>query len=400
MYVVELDRPWEEAPFESPFDLQGFTITHVDEIEKIRKLCRFVYIDPDLGVGATRYLSDEHNLSALDSLVKKTAHVMPLEEFYPEQATVKEELDRAQEIMSDTREVYDKVIQDLQAGTVADMQAVKKTVDSLVQSVLRNPAAAAWLVRLKHRDESSYSHAISVCVMALTLGRFLGLPKEELQTLGVATLLQDLGKVKLPTDLLSKKEELSKTERELIKKHVDISVLLVREMEDIPKDVVDIVSSHHERYDGSGYPRKFSRTQINTLSVIAGLIDTYEAITADRPHRPAKTSFQALMELYEQRDMGFPGGLVEQFIQCVGIFPVGSFVQLNSDEVGVIVSRNRVHQLKPRVMILIDSNGQKLSEPQTVDLAEQHLPSSEVQRSIKKIVDAKEYDLDPAQFFF
>ncbi len=400
MYVVELDRPWESVPFEEPFDLQGFTITTVDEIARLQELCRYVYIDPELGVGAAKYLSEELNLTDLDSLVKKTADAIPLQDFYPEQVTVEEELNQAQEILQDSRAVYDKVVQDIQAGNIADTKAVKKVVNSLVESVLRNPAATAWLVRLKHRDETSYSHAISVCVMALTLGRFLGLPKNDLETLGVAALLQDLGKVKLPTELLSKVGELTRQEREMIKKHVDISVLLVNSMNDVPKEVVDVVASHHERFDGSGYPRKFSRSQIDTLAAIAGLVDSYEAMTADRPYRKAKTSFQALMELYEERDKIFPGGLVEQFIQCIGIFPVGSFVELNSGEIGVVVSRNRVQQLKPRVMVLIDPQRERMPQPQAIDLAAQYLLPAKTPRIITKIVDPEKYDLDPSQFFF
>ncbi len=400
MYVVELDRPWESVPFESPFDLQGFTITTVDEIVRLQELCRYVYIDPELGVGAARYLSEEHNLTELGGLVKKTADALPLQDFYPEQVTVEEELNRAQEILEDSRAVYDKVIQDIQAGNVTDTKAVKNVVNSLVESVLRNPAATAWLVRLKHRDAASYSHAISVCVMALTLGRFLGLPKKDLETLGVAALLQDLGKVKLPQELLSKVGELNRKEREALKTHVDISVLLVNSMEDVSNKVANIVASHHERFDGSGYPRKFSRSQIDTLAAIAGLVDSYEAMTSERPYRKAKTSFQALMELYEERDKTFPGGLVEQFIQCIGIFPVGSFVELNSGEIGVVVSRNRVQQLKPRVMILVDPSGEKMSQPQAIDLAAQYLVPAKTPRIITKIVEPEQYDLDASQFFF
>ncbi len=400
MYVVELDRPWESAPFEPPFDLQGFTITSVDEITRIQELCRYVYIDPELGVGAARYLTEELNLSDMDSLVKKTADVMPLEDFYPEQATVAEEIDRAQEILEDTRQVYNKVMEDMQAGEVTNIKAVKNVVSSLVESVLRNPAASSWLVRLKHRDQRSYSQAISVCVMALTFGRFLGLSKKDIDTLGVATLLQDVGKAKLPAELLAKETPLTAKERQMIKRHVDISVMLVTNMEDVPREVIDIIASHHERYDGSGYPKRFSRSQISVLAAISGLVDSYEAMTSERPYRKPKTPFQALMELYEERDRLYSGGLVEQFIQCIGIFPVGSFVQLNSGEVGVVVSRNRVQQLKPRVMVLINAEGQTISPPRAIDLAADYASSTDMPTMITRMVDAVDYNLDPSQFFF
>ncbi len=400
MYVVELDRPWDSAPFETPFDIQGFTISNKEDLEKIKNLCRYVYIDPTLGVGAKRYLSDGFKRLDVLDVVEESAHrVVPIQEFYPELATVDEEIDRAQSVLNDTRRIYERVLEDIRTRKITNTNSVKNIVGSLVESVIRNPAATAWLVRLKLRHEAHYSHAISVCVLSLAFGRFLGLPKKELNTLGMATLLQDLGKAQLSENLLLKTEPLSQNEWELIKRHVDISALLLTTMKRIPKPVHEVVVAHHERYDGSGYPRGLSKTQISVLSYVAGLVDSYEAMTSNRPYREAKTSFQALMELYEEREQRFPGALVEHFIQCVGIFPVGCFVKLNSGEVGVVVKRNRLQQLKPTVMLLIDRDGVQLTEPTTIDLAGQQLSSFELPKAISKTIDPAEFHLDPSQFF-
>jgi HD-GYP domain-containing protein (c-di-GMP phosphodiesterase class II) len=208
-----------------------------------------------------------------------------------------------------------------------------------------------------------------------------------------------VGKIKVPIGLLEKKGPLAQCEREEVQKHVHYSVLMLKSMEDINKDIIEIVWSHHERYDATGYPRRLSMSQISTSAFISGLADSYEAMMSARPYRETKTSFQALMELYQQRDQAFPGGLIEQFIQCVGIFPVGSFVALNTKEVGVVVQRNRVQQLKPRVMILIDKNGNRLAQPFTVDLSAQHLLPSKTPRVIKKIANPNEYGLNTSEFF-
>ncbi len=399
MYIVELDCPWESAPFEPPFDLQGFTIQKMEELKKVQGLCRHVYIDPELGVGSTRYISEAYTERDVERVLEQTSDSIPLQDFYPELTPVEEEIDRAQEILNDTHALYDRVTKDIQAGNVVDSRSAQNVVSALVESVLRNPAATAWLVQLKYRDEQSYSHAISVCVLALTLGRFLGLPRNEMNHLGMATLLQDVGKLKLPMKLLNKRHPLTDKERELVKSHVDISVLILKSMEDMTKEIVEIVATHHERFDGSGYPRAYTKTQIGTLAFIAGLADSFEAMVSERPYRGAKTPFQALMELYEERDSAFPGGLIEQFIQCVGIFPVGSFVQLNTNEVGVVVHRNQVQQLKPRVMVLTDDQGNQVPQPYTIDLSAQYLLPSKTPRMISRIVDPKEYDLDPTEFF-
>ncbi len=399
MYVAELDRPWEAAPFEPPFDLQGFVIRKIEELERVQTLCRYVYIDPNLGLGSTKYLSESYTDEDMAHMVEQITHHVSLNEFYPELIPVEEEYERAQEILNDTHEVYQRVVKDLDAGKTVSGKSVEEVVGALVQSVLRNPAATAWLVQLKHRDESSYAQAISVCVLALSFGRFLGLPIKDMHYVGIAALLQDVGKIKIPITLLEKTEPLTGVERQRVRQHVDYSLLMLRSMEEVNKEVLEIVWSHHERFDGTGYPRRLSKSRINTLAFITGMADSYEAMMSERPYRETKTSFEALMELYGQRDKSFPGGLVEQFIQCVGIFPVGSFVKLNTKEVGIVVHRNRVQQLKPRVMILIDRHGNKLSHPQTIDLAAQYLLPTKTPRIITSIADPKEYDLNPTEFF-
>jgi HD-GYP domain-containing protein (c-di-GMP phosphodiesterase class II) len=399
MYVAELDRSWESAPFESPFDLQGFTIQNVEELLKVQKLCRYVYIDPNLGVGAKRYLSDEHQFNSAIHIIQETAAAAPLEEYYPEKMPIEKEMVRATEILDDTRRVYDQVLRDIESGNKVDTSTVKNVVGTLVESVLRNSSAASWLVRLKKQDETAYSHSISVCVLGLTLGRFLGLSTKQLNVLGMATLLQDIGKLSIPRYLLSKVERLDASEFELIKQHVHKSISVIRSMDDVSNQIIAVTAAHHERFDGTGYPRGLSRSEIDPLSSIAGLVDTYEAMIANRPYRRAKTGFEALMELYDERDRAHPGGLIEQFIQCVGIFPVGGFVKLNTGEIAVVVQRNQIVQLKPRVMILTDPKGNKLPHPQTLDLSAQFVLPARMPRMISKIVDPKDCHIDPQELF-
>ncbi len=399
MYVSELDRSWESAPFESPFELQGFTIQNVEELLKVQKLCRYVYIDPNLGVGAKRYLSDQHQFNSAVNILQETAAAAPLEEYYPEKEPVEREMARATEILNDTRRVYDQVIRDIVSGNTVNTDAVKNVVGTLVESVLRNSSAASWLVRLKKQDETAYSHSISVCVLGLTLGRYLGLSKKKLNVLGMATLLQDIGKLSIPSYLLVKAERLDTKELELIKLHVHKSISVIRSMGGMSNEIVTVTGAHHERFDGTGYPRGLSRSEINPLGSIAGLADTYEAMTANRPYRRAKTGLEALMELYDERDRAHAGGLIEQFIQCVGIFPVGGFVKLNTGEVAVVVQRNQIVQLKPRVMILTDSKGEKVPHPQNLDLAAQFVLPGRMPRFISKIVDPKDYQIDARELF-
>ena len=196
MYVVELDRPWTKAPFESPFELQGFTIRNIEELDKVRNLCSYVYIDPTLGAGAKRYLPDDTPMKDIFDVM----HTLPQHEsdVYKETSTFTQELDTASQVLDDCEQVYERMVEVLTEGGEVDMETIKGAMTSLVGSVIRNPAAASWLVRLKRGDATTYSHSIAVCVLALAVGRFLGLPRNQMENLGLAALLQDIGKIRMP----------------------------------------------------------------------------------------------------------------------------------------------------------------------------------------------------------
>lgn len=399
MYVVDLDRPWILAPFEPPFDIQGFTLRQVDEINKVQDLCRYVYIDPTLGRGAQRYLTDGQHLKDIASVFASLSSTSLPSKQYNDRTTLQEEVPYARQILVDTNELYLKIVNNLGHSTKAIEEDVKNVVSGLVESVIRNPEALSWLVGLKQKDTNTYIHAISVAVLALTLGRYLGLPKDRLNILGTATLLQDIGKMALPDDLLTKTERLALDDWDTLQEHVGHSVDMLENSKHYNIEIIHTVRLHHERYDGSGYPQKLSGNQIPLLSTISGIVDCYQAGTSPRPYREAKTSFEVLMELYSERDGAFPVGIIEQFIQCVGIFAIGSFVKLNTKEIGVVVRRNQVQQLKPKVMILIDRDGQQVENSETIDLAAQYLEQNQQPRLIAAVVDPKSYDLDPAEFF-
>lgn len=398
MFVAALDKRWEDAPFEHPFQLQGFKVRNNDELKRVQDECEHVYIDPTQGIGAARYVEDEQNLTNFVQKFEELVHKKP-PSTYQDRATVQEEVPRARQIVDDTWHVYERVISEIKSGKTVDTKSVERVVGSLVDSIVRNQTALGWLVRLKQQSDVAYDQSISVCVMALTFGRYLGLPRDELNILGSAALLQDIGKIHLPRELLDKAEALTAEEMKLIRRHVDMSVVMLRKQSELSPKVIDIVYAHHERFDGSGYPRGLEKKQIGILSTIAGLVDSYEAMLAERPYREARTSFQALMEIYEERDRAFSNAMVEQFIQCVGIFPVGSFVQLTTGEIGIVVYRDRIQQLKPKVMILMDKEGERVANPETINLATQNVPPGTVPKLVNKVVDPRIYDLDPNEFF-
>jgi len=235
--------------------------------------------------------------------------------------------------------------------------------------------------QLKEKSDYTHSHALDCSVFMMVFGRFLEMSREDIALLGHLGLLQDVGKVRLPTTLLEKRERLSEDELVLLRKHVEHSADILRETPQLPPNLAELALLHHERYDGSGYPKKLHGEAIGVVGSIAGIVDTFAALSARRPYADALAPSTALSILYKHRGTLFDGFLVEQFIRCIGIFPIGSVVELNSGETGIVVAQNLAKRLQPRVMVIQDAAGNALKPQKLVDLSrEPKAPSGEPYR--------------------
>jgi HD-GYP domain-containing protein (c-di-GMP phosphodiesterase class II) len=206
--------------------------------------------------------------------------------------------------------------------------------------------------------------------------------------LGMLGLLQDVGKVRLPPELLNKKDPLSEAELNVCKSHVRHSVAILKETTGLPPDLPALAALHHERVDGSGYPKGMKGPEIGLFGGIAGLIDCFDALTGPRPYGQALPPSNALNMLYDWREIQFDGPLVEQFIQCIGIYPVGALVELYSGEVGIVIAQNPVMRLLPRVMVVLDSKGQPIKPARTIDRAQ-----------VKRTLEKGSVPIDPSEYF-
>ena len=358
MYVAELDRPW----LETPFHFQGFPITSDDQIDQLKKHCKTVFIDLE------KSLWDEHR--APSGVEDKALHGPTA---YPQVTRVEEELNVAKEVYSALEGSIQGCLESLKANASFEVEPLKVAVRSMTRSIVRNPDAMMLLFRIKQQGGEEFNRAVDTAIHMITFGRFLGFPGERLLLLGTAGLLLNIGKVKLPDEILLKKEPLTADELALAKEHVRHSVELVGPARGLPEGVQKIVAEHHERLDGSGYPAGLSGRQISVDSAIAGLIDTYSALTSMRPYAEQLSPSNALGALYKVRGKQFSETLVENFIQCIGIYPVGSAVALNSGEVGIVIAQNLTRRLQPRVMVVLDRDSHPvphlildlMSEPKT-----------------------------------
>lgn len=391
MYVSELDRPWREADVL----FQGFYVNTLEQIEELRSKFRYVYVDVwrNGQPGATANNDTE---DALDGELRKICGHPKRDNVYRDATSVEEELVIAQEVHKQASETVAEIMRHLQVGHTLKLAMIHNVVTDLMQSILRNPDAFSWLTHLKKKDGYSYIHAVDSCALAITFGRHLGLPRESLISLGTGALLFDVGKTRLPDGLLNKPGRLSPEEYQVMKKHVAYGVEIVAHISHSGMEMVDMVRAHHERFDGSGYPNGFRGADIPLFGRIAGILDCYDAITSDRSYQRAISPHQALRVLYNARDKAFQEELVEQFIQCLGVYPTGSLVELVSGEVAIVVAQNRVRRLRPKIMLILGHDKVALNNFETVDL-DRETPGKTLE--IARVLDSGTYGINPKEYY-
>jgi len=394
MYVSRLDRPW----LETRYLFQGFYISDTSDIEELHQHCEYVFIDPERGESARRPLQTIVHKIPRDKLVevfkKATGH-----ERYPVVTSVEEEIGACRESRRQALDVVTNVLDQLKAGHTIKLHSVRKAVSSMIASIVRNPDALFWLARLKDKDNYAYAHCVDACGLAVAFGRHLGFSKPELENLAVGALLFDIGKLQLPDGLLTKPGRLTDTEYRLIQRHVEFGVKMVGEMEGVNKEVLAIVLHHHERHNGTGYPRGIPGHQIPVNGRIAALVDCYDAITSERAYCSALSSYDAVQLIYEWRDKDFQVDMVEQFIQCIGIYPTGTVVELNTGEVGIVLAQNRVRRLRPKVMLVLDKDKIVYGFNPTLDLIEDPLDDAGKLIEIRHPLAPGSYGINASDFY-
>jgi HD-GYP domain-containing protein (c-di-GMP phosphodiesterase class II) len=395
MYVSELDRPWTDTPFM----FQGFILNDEKQLETIKKFCKKVTIDlekgsdlPDRSQLKTGPLKPRSNVESVLASIKKKVT-------YKETVSVDQELPVARAVQSRNEVVVQDMFIALQAGKALDAPRVKEAVTSMTDSVVRNPDAMLLLAKMKEKGGHTLDRAMGVSIYMITFGRFLQLPREQLDLLGMVGLLQDIGKTRVPEDVLNKREPLSNVELAVARSHVSHSVDILKETTGFPPELPGLAALHHERYDGSGYAKGLKGVEIGLFGSIAGMVDCFDALTHPRPYAEPLAPSNALSMLYNWRDSRFDRPLVEQFIQCIGIYPVGALVELNSGDIGIVIAQNMVRRLQPRVMVVIDAKGNRLNPQLILDLARDPMMNKETPYRIKRTLEKGSVAIDSSEFF-
>jgi len=407
MYIAELDRPW----LETPFMFQGFELTSQEALDKLRELCRYIWIDTDQGkdyippprsgraaFARMQQLADE-DVRIREKIRRLVVAPLPRaqRQTYVDRSSFEDEIIQAKSIHADTREIITGVIHDAKRGKAIDIQMAGKAVARMVDSVIRNPDALVCLSHLKEVSEYTALHSIRTCILALAFGRHLALSRDELQVLGLGAMLHDIGMIKVPEEILNKQSELTASEFDTMAKHVTWGLEILRTAGDLPPGALEVVAQHHERGDGSGYPNQRKSGSITPAGYIGAIVDVYDAITSDRHYNTGLSAEDALKRIYEWREKDFDAPLVEDFIRCMGIFPIGSLVELSTGSIGVVITINRARRLKPKVALALTASKTPYSARIVTDLME-HTDGHGREIKISRVLPAGTHGVNPMKY--
>lgn len=394
LYVAEPDRPWNEVPVM----FQGFVIDNDEDLKVLREYCSFVYVEEARSRDAA-YSDLEANLQGPETEGNADPGQTDISaaigtERHPDKDRFARRVRAAARTRSEAIDFLHQSWEDARMGRSVRTQQARRVVENMAAQVSSNASASMWLTNLKKKDEYTSAHSVNVCVLTLAFGMYLGLRGTQLQNLGLGALLHDVGKVNQPPQILHKQAPLNAQDWEIVQRHPDEGAEILSKNKDVPSEVLEIARMHHERIDGKGFPRGLTDVEIPDHVRIVALVNLYDSLTTDRPYRPGRPADEVLQDLYNESERTVGAKLVQEFIHCVGIFPVGSLVELDNGALGVVVGSSPESRLRPTVLLVQTPDGQAYDKRLLLNLAAEPEVKGPSARYIRHVVNPARYDID------
>ncbi len=304
------------------------------------------------------------------------------------------EINQASNLYQQAKTIQSKAFDNMKAGAPIDTDSVQEAATGLIDSVFRNQDALACMTRMRVKNEYLMEHSINVAIIMTIFAKHLKLEQEVIQQLATGAMLMDLGMIAVPGNILNKKGELTPEEREKVEQHVNMGHKVLSKAKGLSPISLEVVQDHHENLDGSGYPNNKTAEQLSLYAKMAKIVDCYDAITADRVYQAAKTPVSAFKILRSESGTSFDPELVNEFIKCMGIHPVGTLVKMKSNKLGIVIKSNPVNPISPSVNVFYSVGNKCYIEPKIVDLSAKGC-NDEIDRSVKP----EDFKVDMIRFF-
>ncbi len=364
MYVSDFNAGW----LSHPFAFNSMKISCDAEVAKVLQAgIKDLYIDTSKGldVGDAAPTLHEAKQESARQMEKMAEVEKPRQ---PEaRVSLAEEMMRARATYGEATRIIRSIMDDIRLGQQFDVAVAKPVVEKIAASVMRNNNAMMTMRRLKSLDDYTFLHSVSVCAMLTSFAKVMEM--ESMHDLALGALLHDVGKMRVVGAVLNKPKSLSEEEYRHMKSHVVLGSDLIRQLPGIPALALEPLEQHHERYDGSGYPKGLKGEEITLAGRMAAIVDVYDAITSDRVYRKGLSPAAAVQKLFEWSKFHFDPALMQIFLKSIGIYPVGSFVRLESGRMGVVIEQSDQHLLTPVVRVMYDGKRQHYMQPELVDLS-------------------------------
>ena len=390
MFVSELDRPW----LETRFWFQGFILRNQQDILAVQEQCNFVYID--VRKQSTVIPSFSSRPASIPE--KKPVFFNPVQKNRSD-VFLKQQVNHAEILHRHTSKVVKSFMEEAKFGRTINTVLAKKSVTTYVDTLFEAPNTLMLMTKLKAQDSYTAQHSMNVCIFSLALGRQLNLSRSELNNLGLCGLMHDMGKMRIPYEILTKPYHLTVEERQIMETHTTEGSRILMNTTAIYKEVVEVAYMHHERLDGIGYPRQLKASQITPYAQMVAIVDIYDAMTSNRVYRQCISHLDAIKVLSEYAQNGHLNQhYTLKFIECLGVYPVGCLVELRSGEIGLVLETNIKAKLKPKLMILKDVN-KLLCNEYIIDLAMMSANNAGRDYEIGKIIQPEECGIDLFKYY-
>ncbi|MGE5386275.1 MAG: HD-GYP domain-containing protein [Betaproteobacteria bacterium] len=361
MHLHEFCGSWMDHPFWRT----RFVITSERDVELVRgSSIHEVWIDVSKGDDVKPGIAVEESEEDIDRQVIRAA-AQPPEAL--QKTTTREELQRAAKICAKSKDAVVSMFQEARMGNAIDAQNAMPLVEEISNSVARNPGALISLARLKTSDDYTYLHSVAVCALMIALSKQLNLDEKTTREAGMAGLLHDLGKAVIPNEILGKPGKLTDEEFEIVKTHPVEGHKMLLEGSGVGEIPLEVCLHHHEKMDGSGYPDRLPGDKITLMAKMGAVCDVYDAITSNRPYKAGWDPAESLRRMAEWKGH-FDPAVFQAFVKSLGIYPIGSFVRLQSGRLGVVVEQGVKSLLTPKVRVFFSAKAQAYITPEIVDL--------------------------------